>query len=259
MRNRTTDRRASDEPRARASSASSARGPKEAAAAVLGETPNAARTAPSARDIAANAPAARQPQGAPEGGGGGAAAGPKEGGYRTRASSVVMTGFESIIDNLFTFDADATFANVIKGLELSQPASQTDYGTLVDALNAAEEIARQALQLVANAKVANARYTADVGVIRAELHEQCVAELMEQYRKEVEAEAGEKRKTSTARKPTIGDIDAYKAANYNDEWSDIEERLAKSKETVHYLEGLAGLAAQRARDLRQMVASSRGA
>lgn len=165
------------------------------------------------------------------------------GAVQRRVSNVSMTGFESIIDNVFAFDPDVAYEQVTACLQLGQKPSQTDYGSLVNALDAGEENARVALQLLANARVALARYTADVRVIQGRLREQSVAEL----------------KASGAARPTIADIEAYMMAEYHDEWRDGEVQVSTAKETVHYLEGLASLVAQRARDLRQMVASARGA
>lgn len=168
-----------------------------------------------------------------------------------RVSAIKMTGFENIIDSVFTFDAESAYTEVKASLELVGKASRTDYGELVDALDAAEENARKALQLVANAKVAGENYQNDIKVLESALHEQAVDELMGKF--------DDPDDKSVTKKPTIADIEAYKIANYHDEWHSMKERVAKSKRTVEYLEGLAGLTAQRARDLRQMVASCRGA
>lgn len=172
------------------------------------------------------------------------------GGY-TRASRITMSGFENIVDSLFKFDPDEVYEHVLNSLELAGQASRTDYGDLVDALDAAEENARKALQLLANAKVAAVNYENDIKVLEAELHEQAVSEIMAKYDDPMDK--------SVTKKPTVADIEAYKISTYHDEWHDMKERVTKAKRTVEYMEGLAGLTAQRARDLRQMVASCRGA
>lgn len=177
--------------------------------------------------------------------------GEQQGSSNSRVSQIKMSGFENIIDSVFTFNPDTVYDEVKDCLTLGQNASRTDYGDLVNALDASEENARKALQLVANAKVASANYQADVDVIKSELHEQSV--------REIYAEFEDPDNKNVKRKPTKDDIEAYKVSNYHDEWSDIEDRVQKAKRTVDYLEGLAALCAQRSRDLRQMVASSRGA
>lgn len=169
----------------------------------------------------------------------------------TRLNEVKMTGFENVVDSIFSFNPDEAYAEVMASLELSQSASRTDYGDLVNALDAAEETARKALQLVANAKVAGENYQNDIKVLESQLHEQAVEELMAKF--------NDPDDDTVTKKPTIADIEAYKIANYHDEWHAMKERTSKSKRTVEYLEGLASVSAQRARDLRQMVASCRGA
>jgi hypothetical protein len=165
--------------------------------------------------------------------------------HTTRVSGVSMTGFETIIDSVFSFDSEAVYQEVLNSLEFQGKASRAEYGMLIDALDAAEEVARKALQLVANAKVACVRYLADVDSIRGQLREDARNELLN------ERDGG--------KAPTIADIEARVASAYHDEHRDIEVRIAKAKRSVEYLEGLASLTAERARDLRQMVAKSRGA
>lgn len=177
--------------------------------------------------------------------------GEQQGSSDTRVSQIKMTGFENIIESTFTFNPDTVYAEVKAGLTLGTKASRADYGDLVNALDASEENARKALQLVANAKVASSNYQADVNIIRSELHEQSV--------REIYLRLEDQNDDTVKRKPTKDDIEAYKVSNYHDEWSDMENRVQKAKRTVDYLEGLAALCAQRARDLRQMVSGNRGA
>jgi phage baseplate assembly protein W len=165
------------------------------------------------------------------------------GGAQTRASQIQFSGFERVVDSLFVFDVDVALEQILGALRLSNRPSRTDYGSLVDALDEAQEVARVALQLVANAQVAQKNYEADVGVIRGELREQCVVEL----------------KGEGVTRPTLADIEARMASSFHDEYRDIEQRLQKAKSMVEYLEGLAARCAERARDLRQMVSSCRNA
>lgn len=158
-----------------------------------------------------------------------------------------MTGFEQVIDTLFVTNTEELYQEVLNGLAMAGKASRQDYGTLVDLLDASEEIARKALVLVANCKVANSNFQADAGVIEGELRNQASVEVV-RIHKEQERKA-----------PTIADIEAYMMSTYHDEYRALKQRIAKGKATYEYLEGLAALTAQRARDLRQMVASARGA
>lgn len=167
-----------------------------------------------------------------------------------RAGSVKMEGFETIIDNLFVFDADAAYQEVRDFLTLSGKASRAEYGMLVDALDQAAEMAVTAHQLLANARVAFSRFEVDSNVLSSTLREQCVQEIMAKFNDPDD-------KTVT-KKPTIADIEAYMASNYYDEISDQKGQLTKAKESCNYIEGLVKALEQRQRDLRQMVASARG-
>lgn len=159
-----------------------------------------------------------------------------------RAASVHMEGFENIVDNLFIFDVDATYKELVAFLERIKP-SRLEYGSLVDTLDEAAGMVERAHLLAANAKVALARFEVDQGVIKGELREQAYAELLDQR---------------DGKKPTIADVEAYMAANYHDEVSSQREQTAKAKESCNYFDGLAKALQERQRDLRQMVASSRG-
>lgn len=167
----------------------------------------------------------------------------------TRVSKIQMSGFESIIDSVFTIDTNQVFREVKDFLRFSQNPSSLSYGELVDELNQAQEMAARALQLLAVAKTALATYLGDVEIIKAELHEQCVREMYEKYEDKDDKEV--------VRKPTIADIDAYKASAYHDEWSDMTRRTSEAKETVALIEGLVRRASERARDLRDMASNSR--
>lgn len=175
------------------------------------------------------------------------------------ASRVEFTGYENIIDSLFTFDPDQAVKQVTECLQFSKQASRTEYGELVDALDQAEENARVALQLVANSEVALVNYKNDMETIRAGIREKAVEEMMDDSDDGDEDTEGAKKKPPKPKKrPTIADIDAYMRSTYHDELNDADDRLAKGKQMVEYFRGLATLTAQRARDLRQMVASCRG-
>lgn len=169
----------------------------------------------------------------------------------TRVSKLAMTGYENIIDNLFTVDPDALYGEVVECLELDSRASRTDYGHLVEALDRAESNVEKALRLVANAKVTYAAYSADVKVIEGELHSQAAREIQEAYEDPDNKEV--------TKKPTVADVEAYKASTYHDEYADCKTRLEKAKRSVEYLEGLQKAVSERARDLRQMCAGARGA
>lgn len=239
MRRRTSTKTAKEETSAKPAKTSA----KDRAAAALAPSAKVVdEPAPAAPTATREAPRPRKPDVERD----------AESGYGdTRVSRLQMTGFETIIDNVFTFDPDAAYAEVIACLELGQKASRTDYGSLVDALDDAESNVEKALRLVANAKVTLVSYKADVDVILGQLHSHAAAE----YQKMFEDPSN----TEVTKKPTIADIEAYKMSTYHDEYADCQVRLEKAKRTVDYLEGLQKAVSERARDLRQMCASARGA
>jgi hypothetical protein len=168
----------------------------------------------------------------------------------TRVSKIEMTGYERIIDSVFTINRDKVFEEVRAFLRFEGNPSQMSYGELVDELNQAQETAVRALQLVANANATLANYLGDVEIIKAELHEQAKIEMNAKWKDPADDEV--------TTKPTIADVEAYKVSTYHDEWADITRRVTEAKQTVAFIEGLAKRASERARDLRDMASNARG-
>lgn len=151
----------------------------------------------------------------------------------------VGAGFDAIIDTLFVFDSKESYERIQGFLVSSKKASRQDYGSLLDALDEAAEVSRIALQLVANAVVARENFESEAEVIAATLRESAIEDLKR-----------------TGDKITNDAADARMKVLHHDEVRSLAERRAKAKQTVVYLEGLAKVATERQRDLRQMVATS---
>lgn len=126
-------------------------------------------------------------------------------------------------------------------------ASAASMGELLDALDAAQENARLARQLLANTKATVDAVELDTNVLVSAMRDAALASL------EKEKEVGTRKKAITE-----ADVLGTVAMHFPDEWKDIQGRLSKSKLTVGYIESLCERAAERARDLRAIVGSSRG-
>lgn len=149
-------------------------------------------------------------------------------------------GFDAIIESVFEMDAPSDYKRIMKSLVSDMKPSRAEYGMLVDALDDAEENSRKALQIVANAKVARKAFEAECDVLESTMREHTVIEL----------------EKTASKKLTLADIQAAMVSRYHDEWRDLAERKAKALALVEYLEGMAKVVQERARDLRQMVAGA---
>jgi len=158
-------------------------------------------------------------------------------------------GVDRIVDTLFDLpDAHEEYLAVKASLRLGTRASRADYGTLVDALDAAEDMAERAYRIFVNAKVARDAYDIDAQAIEAGMREQANAALQ-----------AEKDAKTRSKAITDADVVAYMAAKFPDEWRDVTARRGRARRTISYLENLSYRAAERAKDLRQMVARARDA
>jgi len=156
-------------------------------------------------------------------------------------------GYDRIVATLFDMpDPHEVYLRVKSSLRLGVKASRADYGTLVDALDEAQEMADQAYDLFVNAKAAADSYDIDAQMIESGMRDQAMSVLMTEYQ-------AKKRKS-----PTNDDVTAWMAAQFPDEWRDVQARRGRARRMVAKLENLSQRAHERARDLRQMVASSRG-
>jgi hypothetical protein len=164
------------------------------------------------------------------------------------AELALGSGYDRIVDTLFDLpDPYDTYQLVKRSLQLGTRASRADYGTLVDALDAAQDMADKAYDLYVNAKTAADSYEIDAKAIESGMRDQAMAALMEEY------------KAKQRPSPKNDDVDAYMAAKFPDEWRDIQQRRGRARRMVRKLENLATRASERAKDLRQMVARARDA
>jgi len=162
--------------------------------------------------------------------------------------AVLDPEYKRIVDVLFDLpDPFEVEQRVREGLSFQgTKASRAEYGTLIDALDEAEELTRQAMKLVVNAKEARDLFEMDARIVMGALREAAQSVLMEEYR------------NKQRRSPTNDDIEGYIATHHADEYRDIETRRARARRMCEYLEDLHRRSASRAIHLRDMVKGSRG-
>jgi hypothetical protein len=160
-------------------------------------------------------------------------------------------GFDRIVSRLYSIDSDKEAIELEHSLKLSMKASRADYPIIVDALDLAEDNARRAMALFANAKVAHAAYEMDTLAITGAMRRDAT--------KALEAgKVGENGKPIKGTKMiTEADVVGYIASQWADQWRRMQLGLEKSKRMVDYLERLAELWKQRARDLGTMAQNVR--
>jgi hypothetical protein len=138
------------------------------------------------------------------------------------------------------------FRRLRGSLELDVRASGANYGVLLDKLDQAERNAQEAVELLVNAQLAAEVLEIDVSALRAPMR-QGARERLQQERK-------------TGDKPiTEGDVSAAIISLYPDEVRDLAVREAKAKGMTESIRSLAERWKERARDLRVMVQTARGA
>lgn len=156
----------------------------------------------------------------------------------------LQAGFERVVETVFSMTDEDTveeYRILSTTLKLEGRASDASYGSLVDALDEAEEKARRASVLAANSKVAMAAYDYDAKPIVAAIREAAVDNL----------------KANGNAKPTLADIDAEMSQAFTDEYRAIALKMEKAKRMVDVTENLSYRWQERAKDLRQMVARAR--
>ena len=158
-----------------------------------------------------------------------------------------MGTFDPIVRTVFSLgDPGPIFTRLREELGLGMKASRADYGTQVDALDLAERNAQEAVELLVNAQVKLELYEIDAGVIVAALRQRAIDDL-------------EATKTKGGKSITEGDVKARMATMFPDEWREVEGGTARAKGGVEVVRSLSERWKERARDLRTMVQTARGA
>lgn len=165
---------------------------------------------------------------------------------------VLGGGFDRIVSRVYAIDTDKEYDELVAGLQSTMQPSRSDYGTIVDALDVAEDCARRAMMLFVNAKVTDKAFELDSLAITGAMRKDAVAALNAE-------KVGDDGKPIKGMKAiTNDDVTAYISSQWADQWRRIELDREKSKRMCEYLERLAELWKQRARDLGIMASNARG-
>jgi hypothetical protein len=159
---------------------------------------------------------------------------------------VLASGTSKIVERVFEVDVWATYERLEAELKIGAPGNR-DRATLTDALDAAQDNARQASAIFASAKVAVERFEMDATVLAVSMREQANAEL-----------SAEKARGERPKAITDADVTSKIAALFPDEWLALEEERSRAKRTVAHLDRFADGWSKRARNLEVLLESVRG-
>jgi len=158
----------------------------------------------------------------------------------------IPEAYDPIVSTIFSIDAPETIYEQIEAAIRPIRASRADYGTIVDALDRAQEVARLSMQLLVNAKITAAAHERDTEVAMSGFRDSAVAALQE------EKAAGTRNKAITD-----ADVTSRIAGAFPDDWNEVQDNRARIKRMIEYLEDLHERAKERARDLRTMTTNAR--
>lgn len=170
--------------------------------------------------------------------------------------------YERIVTTVFDMpDPHEEFSRLRQELELNAvKPSNANYGDLVDALDQAEKNAQRAVELVANFNLAHEAFIMDELAISGPLRERAKGALEKEKREEFErakAELGSK--APGGKQITEADVAAAVASMFPDEARALAQRVAEGKGALLSVKSLADRWAERAKDLRAMVSTTRAA
>lgn len=163
-------------------------------------------------------------------------------------SELTMGGaYERIIDIVFSVNPEADFDALRRGLRLNERASRVDFGSLLEALDESEDNAQKAYDLAMTAKTVHDAFEIDAVVLKGSMRSQAMSALQK------EKDDGKRAKTITN-----DDVEETMAVMFPDQYRLLEQKRSRARRMVASLESLATRWSERAKDLRQMVARSRG-
>ena len=155
--------------------------------------------------------------------------------------------YRAIVTSVFTIESpEALYREVMESIRPVR-ASRVDRGTVIDLLDAAQDTAVRARQLLAHAKVTHDLFEVDAKATAGAMREQATARL------EAEKAAGSRKKAITE-----ADVEGTAAAMFPDAWRETARTASEAKQTVQTLEFLVDRAIDRARDLRAILNSLPG-
>jgi hypothetical protein len=161
--------------------------------------------------------------------------------------AVMPPEFRAIVERVFTMDSPkAVYDQVLDALRPVR-ASRVDRGTVIELLDAAQQTAVDARQLLAHAKVTQELFDIDSRVVIGAMREQAIARLEE------EKSAGTRKKAITE-----ADVEGAAATMFPEAWRDAARQVVEAKQTTATMEALVDRAVDRARDLRAILNAMAG-
>jgi len=158
-------------------------------------------------------------------------------------------GFERIVKSIYEVDVYATYES-IRDLRLPVRVEHASRETMREALERAEECARDAHLLFCNAKVALEAFLAESESVMGVLRGNARARLAEEAR-------AAKDEGVKAKQVTNADVDAEVARSHSDAVRRIRVREQERKRMVDHLELLASIWRDRRRTLEALLNSAR--
>lgn len=152
--------------------------------------------------------------------------------------------FGAIVERVFAVDALGQYERLEKALTIGE--QRADYGTVLRALDQAEDNARTAHRLYVGAKVERERYLMDAAVVTGAM-----------WSKATDALQREKADGLRNKQITDGDVRAMAATLFPDQWRENELGVVKVKAMEEHLLRLADLWASRCRSLQVVLSTLR--
>lgn len=166
-------------------------------------------------------------------------------GSRRDAGPRMGEGFERIVELVFdASDPEAEYVDLEASLQLGE--KRTDFGSLVKALDEAEDNARRAHKLWCKAKVEQVRFDRDFDVFKAPIWATATAKLQE------EKDRGRRSKAITEQ-----DVEMKCAEHYPEDFRRHAVRAEQVKLMVKHAEEIAGLWKGRCSTLRTLLEQRR--
>lgn len=152
--------------------------------------------------------------------------------------------FDRVTERIFTVDILDSFDYVESKLKIG--LQRTDYGTLLESLDEAEENARIAHKIYAAAKVERESWDIDAEVIKSAIWKAAKSSL-----------EGDKAAGKLTKQITDADVRSECAALYPDEWKRLSIREKKYRMAEEHLQHLAELWKIRCKTLQTMISTLR--
>lgn len=171
-------------------------------------------------------------------------------------------GFNGIITSMHIHDVEDTYRRLRDALKLGDSA-RNDKGKLREALDTAEDHAREAHLLYCNAVIEAERYTVDAEPVYGAMWNsatewlECYEHLEDEEEETTEGVKAKRKKAKPRKNITNEDVKAKAAAMYPDQWRRHHSGLKKVKVMVEHMKELADIWSQRCKTLNTLLSTAR--